>query len=314
MMPSHPFGSNSVITQQINDPDFNVFYIGFDLNREGEFEYRWVPFINTLQNVILEFALGYTTKIDPTRVASLLCDAANAIYKIDEFCEVRDRCENDLDIDDEDLALKYLKRGEFGELILHLLLRDYHNTIPLISKIYFKDSFGHTVHGFDAVHVDPDSKTLWLGESKLYTKGKNGVAQLIKDIKEHIEYDYLRDEFSLISKKVLKITNIPDKEYWINLMSENNTLVNVFNRVVLPLACTYSSDVYNDHIQISDEFFSELENEVNELKEYFDSNYTHVYKDYLTIILILFPLKSKKEFVKRMHKKLARLQEISSNE
>jgi hypothetical protein len=34
---------------------------------------------------------------------------------------------------------KDLARGEFGELILHLLLRDFHDTVPLLSKIYFKD-------------------------------------------------------------------------------------------------------------------------------------------------------------------------------
>ena len=34
---------------------------------------------------------------------------------------------------------KYKKRGEFGELILHLILRDFFETVPLLSKIYFKD-------------------------------------------------------------------------------------------------------------------------------------------------------------------------------
>lgn len=34
------------------------------------------------------------------------------------------------------------QRGEFGELLLHLILRDFKGTIPLISKVYFKDSAG----------------------------------------------------------------------------------------------------------------------------------------------------------------------------
>ena len=78
-----------------------------------------------------------------------------------------------------------------------MLLRDFYDSLPLLSKIYFKDSDGHTVHGFDAVHIAPDindkSKfSLWLGESKLYTNGKAGVKALTKDIEEHFNIKYLR--------------------------------------------------------------------------------------------------------------------------
>lgn len=36
--------------------------------------------------------------------------------------------------------MPFKNRGEFGEIILHFLLRDFKNTIPLVSKVYFKDS------------------------------------------------------------------------------------------------------------------------------------------------------------------------------
>lgn len=48
-------------------------------------------------------------------------------------------------------------KKEFIELLLHLLLREYKHTIPLISKVYFKDSAGVPAHGFDAVHITPMS-------------------------------------------------------------------------------------------------------------------------------------------------------------
>jgi hypothetical protein len=61
---------------------------------------------------------------------------------------------------------------------LHLILRDFIKTVPLISKIHLKDSDGMTVHGFDAVHIgncieDSSKKSLYLGESKLYKDGKS---------------------------------------------------------------------------------------------------------------------------------------------
>src|SRR3712207_6996007 len=48
---------------------------------------------------------------------------------------------------------KYSKRGEFGELLLHSVIRDVFHSEPAISKIFFKDSANDTVKGFDAVHV-----------------------------------------------------------------------------------------------------------------------------------------------------------------
>ena len=34
---------------------------------------------------------------------------------------------------------KFKNRGEFGELLLHAIIREMYNTIPAISKIYYKD-------------------------------------------------------------------------------------------------------------------------------------------------------------------------------
>lgn len=52
-------------------------------------------------------------------------------------------------------------------LVLHMFLKEFKNTIPLISKMYFKDSFSQEAKGFDAVHVSQDSLTLWLGETNV---------------------------------------------------------------------------------------------------------------------------------------------------
>ncbi|MYD74906.1 MAG: DUF1837 domain-containing protein [Gammaproteobacteria bacterium] len=47
----------------------------------------------------------------------------------------------------------YAKRGEFGELFLHIAIRQVFQTIPAVSKIYFKDTPNDVVKGFDCVHV-----------------------------------------------------------------------------------------------------------------------------------------------------------------
>ena len=80
---------------------------------------------------------------------------------------------------------KYIRRGEFGELLLYHLLHEYFNADALISKIYFKDNVGLSAHGFDAVHVDSENRILWIGESKLYSSGTSAIDELMKDLSEH---------------------------------------------------------------------------------------------------------------------------------
>lgn len=307
-----PFNSQKIISNVINETTLSTFLVGFDLNDDGSVSYRIKPLVEKLSHVIHEFAFGFHEGegTDNTETLSKLTEAAASIYKIDAFQQVKDVYENSGCIEDT-VEDKYLRRGEFGELILHLLLRDFYETLPLLSKIYFKDSYGHTVHGFDAVHIHEQSRTLWLGESKLYKNGKNGVRALVKDIEEHFKSDYLNSEFIIVSKKLKHFHNIPEKEHWLDLMAKSTTLIDQLDVINIPLLCTYSSDLfskYND--ENSKEFLDEYTREMEELKAYFDKNNNHPLKTRLNIILILFPVQNKEELVKGLHNKLSLLQAL----
>src|SRR5688572_17604783 len=110
---------------------------------------QWLP----------EFALSYSECIglDAGSAVRRIGEAAASIYSSD----------------------KYKRRGEFGEVLLHAVLRQRYSSIPLISKIYFKDSPNDTAKGFDAVHVVHGSSglELWLGEAKFY----GDIAQAMTD-------------------------------------------------------------------------------------------------------------------------------------
>lgn len=310
---STPFGSEKIITHKINETELSTFLVGFDINDQGTREYRINPLIDKLANVIHEFAFGYHegTETSNTETLSKLSEAAKSIYKIDSFQKIKDLCDINESISD-DIDDKYLRRGEFGELILHLLLRDFHKTTPLLSKIYFKDSFGHTVHGFDAVHIQEETKTLWLGESKLYLDGKRGVKALISDIEEHFKSDYLNSEFLIISKKIKHFDNTPNKDYWVDLMSKSTKLIDQLDTINIPLLCTFNSNLFSNHDdESSSEFVDAYIKEMRELKEYFDTNHNHPLKTKLNIILILFPIQNKVTLVKGLHKKLSLIQALS---
>ncbi|MCB0395855.1 MAG: DUF1837 domain-containing protein [Flavobacteriales bacterium] len=279
---SRPFKSEKVIEEQISDATLRAYHVGYDQNR-----FRLQPLANVIAEVIPEFALGHHTggSIPITEIRKRLLEAARTIYNTD----------------------KYSRRGEFGELILHLLLRDFYGSTPLISKIYFKDTANVTVHGFDGVHVVENGAEakLWLGESKLYDSGKAGVKALAGDIRQHLKEDYLRREFTLISRKVPQ--DFPERQKWLDLMDGNQKLDTIYRGITIPVVCTYSSDAINKYDSEVPEYFAEFEKECKQLKEEFDNEVTTTDID---IILLLLPVKSKPELVDELHKRLTNMQEI----
>jgi len=322
------FGSEKIInTTKISD-NLNIYYTGFDLGL-----YRNDDLVKQIQRVIVDFAYGFHEGIlEENYNIDIMRESAKSIYKIKNFSDTKKiYVDDDSEIDDT-IEDKFLRRGEFGELILHLLLRDFYESLPLLSKIYFKDTDGSTVHGFDAVHIAPDindnSKlSLWLGESKLYTDGKAGVKALTKDIEEHFNVEYLRREFALISKKkgnYVALDKFEDLnkqlEYedflkkqaeWYDKLDEKEKLQDILSSVTIPMLCTYSSDTFNRYTdETLADFKKDLEKEIKDIEQHFYDNLTSPIPVDLNILLILFPVPSKKELVKQLHIKLDHLQSI----
>ena len=277
-----PFKSELVIEEKISQPLLKAYHIGFDNN-----EFRLQPLVDIIRKVIPEFSLGYHcgTNIPLTEIVERLKEAAETVYMTD----------------------KYKTRGEFGELILHLLLRDFHKTIPLISKLYFKDSYDVPAHGFDGVQItiDGDVKKLWLGESKLYKVGKAGVCELAKDIEKHVNADYLRREFNLISRKLP--SDIPEILYWRNLMDKHQKLDVIFSNIVVPMVCTYSSELFATHLAETASYLKDFQDECEQLNAEFMKlkPATNV-----EIILMLLPVPCKDRLNTELDKRLKAMQII----
>lgn len=276
-----PFQSDLVLSERISEANLRVYHVGYESNK-----FRLTPLVEVIRKVLPEFAFGYHegTNIPYTEVIERIVEAANVVYLTD----------------------KYKKRGEFGELILHLLLRDWCNTIPLVSKIYFKDAHNATVHGFDGIHItiDRDEKKLWLGESKLYSDGDSGVKELAKDVLNHVNGDYLKKEFELIRRKIP--SEIPEIEHWTDLMHKHKNLDKVFDSIVIPLVCTYTSSIFDNHNDNTNEYFEELE---KECKKHFNTFQANVNTD-VELLLLLLPVPNKDELNSELDKRLKNMQKI----
>lgn len=279
---SRPFKSELVLEERISEATLRAYHVGFDENN-----FRLQPLVDVIRRVIPEFALGYYEgkNVPLTEMVDRLQEAAKTVYLTDN----------------------YQTRGEFGELILHLLLRDFCNTVPLISKIYFKDSHNMTVHGFDGIQItiENDAKKLWLGESKLYKDGKDGVKDLADDLKGHINADYLRKEFELITRKLPN--EVPEIEYWRNLMHKHQTLDRIYSSIVVPMVCTYSSNLFTRHNCETQEYITDFISECQDLRQIFqDKRITTS----VEVILMLLPVPNKDDLNKALDTRLKYMQQI----
>ena len=336
------FNLQSVLEEKISEVYLHGYLIGYDLGK-----YRLDAFADCLLDGIVDFAFGYNTGILDTYDRRKLKEAAQSLYKIKGYEEAK--CiylDNDGELpagaSDEvkkifaDYEAATVKKGEFGELLLHVILRDYFNTVPLLSKIYFKDTDGFAVHGFDAVHIGPDindnsKDSLYLGESKIYATGEGGVKALVGDIKDHYVRDFLDREFVLVSKKKDAYTPIATyvdkntkdeyseylsrKDKWMDELKavgeHQHKLQDLLGSVTIPLICTYESELFKKYANDGEgSFAQDYEAEVRSLKAAFDEDIKKIPNvagepepTTLNMVLLLLPIPSKEELIKILHKK-----------
>lgn len=240
----------------------------------ADYLFEWLP----------EFALKYSELEDLNSASAmrLIKKAATTVYTTD----------------------KYQKRGEFGELLLHAVLREVFDSQPAISKIFFKTSTNDTVKGFDAVHVVESDGILelWLGEVKFYKNVNSAIAEVVKELEVHTDGDWLRKEFIAIDSKV--DSRWSHAKAFQDLISRRTSLDVLFKRICIPVLLTYESDCVKKFSAICDEYTSELTAELEGIFKQFSSKPL----PNVRIHLFLVPIHEKKSLIEVLHKKLEGLQ------
>lgn len=245
-------------------------------------EWRYEAFASFLFEWLVEFTTSFSDlrKLSVGNMVRMVNRAACTVYNTD----------------------KYGKRGEFGELMLHAILRELFNTEPAVSKLYYKSAVNDTVKGFDAVHVRKSSVgdvELWLGEVKFYTLISEAIRSVTSEIVEHIEASKMREEFMCVGKHV--DSDWEFAPYVNKLFDRNTSLDTIFKVVCIPVLLTYESDIVKDATTVSNEFLSALKDEFYTIAKDFRSKAP---TDRVKILLILLPLKSKEKLVATLNEKL----------
>jgi hypothetical protein len=286
----HPDAFLNVIFHEVGDAgDDMALCAGFERghwrnDQLADHVMEWLP----------EFALDYSelSEISHANALRMTKKAAKIVYQTE----------------------KYGLRGEFGEVLLHIAIRQVYETLPAVSKIYYKSAVNETVKGFDAVHVVKrgDDLELWIGETKFYEKLSRAIYDVSKEIADHLETDYLRSEFILIKNKIDIMW--PEAEELKSLLHENTSLDEVFKRVCIPILLTYDSDVVGKSHVCDDEYKESIKNELmsaylslrSKLNSEFKNKFSQDFP--LTAHVILVPLKEKKKLIAALDARLKALQ------
>lgn len=201
---------------------------------------------------------------------------------------------------------KFEKRGEFGELLLHVVLKQVVKTLPAISKIYYKDADNDTVKGFDAVHVvvADDQLELWLGEVKFYEDITVAIRDVVAELHKHTDAQYLRREFYAIQNKLDDAW--PHAAKLKALLHDNTSLDTVFSALCVPVLLTYDSATTASHDSYCQPYVDALTAEMRKIHGRFVTKRLPPVR----IHLFLIPTATKKALIAKLDDKLKTWQRI----
>lgn len=274
------------LTVRVHDLSPKCGLTGLCVGFEGD-EWRFSQFARHILEWLPEFALRHSemTDINSGNAVQMIRDAAKRVYE----------------------SKKFESRGEFGELFLHAAIRQVFDSVPAISKIYYKSSLNETVKGFDAVHVvgPPESLELWLGEAKFYTDIDSAINAVVKELQDHTDTSYLRGEFLLIKGKI--DPTWPHVAALQALLSENRSLDEVFSRACIAVLLTYDSDCLAAHTSVGGTYPQDFETEIRKHHSSFSSKQL---PENVEIHLFLLPLKTKEKLLTALEERLKAWQQI----
>nr|VFK23937.1 MAG: protein of unknown function (DUF1837) [Candidatus Kentron sp. LFY] len=251
-------------------------------------QWRYSAFADYIMEWLPEFCLNSKERDELSHESAVksLRKAANLVYQTD----------------------KYAKRGEFGEFFLHAAVRCVFDSLPAISKLFYESSMNNTVKGFDCVHVvgPLNDLELWLGEVKFYKRVSKAIRDVVSEIGEHLETNFLRKEFILIGNKLNEQDSYTAAVQ--KLISERTSLDKIFKRICIPVLLTYESNAVEQHTAVTEEYNREFCDEINHHFETFRKKAANLPQ--VRIHLFLFPLEDKERLITALHEKLKAWQKI----
>jgi hypothetical protein len=282
---------------------FSRLVLSFDCSQAGYSSYAVVPYH-------LEYESG------AYRQEELIAVLRDALPHFGLTHEEYLRLKNDDDIGEMyRLAMsriskaKAFKKGDYGELLLFLMLYFNYDAQRFVTKVRLRSSSKDQIKGFDCAHFtvsDSDEVRLWLGEVKFYKSFSGAIKDVCDEIQEHIDEGYLKDEFSILCPNIEANHNVDLPEIIEEYLDNSVPLDQV--KIVIPALVTYETALIKKYQSI-DEFFRErFEKHFQQQFKYIEENVEITLPNNIEVFFVLLPLedvaaiKNKLDFFEQVYR------------
>lgn len=210
--------------------------------------------------------------------------------------------------------------GEMGEVFLYGIMKEYYNALPIVPKIFYKQSRKVNAYGADSVHVTiEDNKChLWLGESKFYQDIGDAIRKAIESIKETLTTDKLKAEKKYISELKTLRKYLEDNEKNLTcdivddfekLCNRNSSIDDLKKILHVPISIIYECQTTNTFDILNEDYKEQIKKEHHKHCQKIIKNIQEGLGDvcYLNEIkfhIILFPVPNKNKIVELFQEKV----------
>lgn len=259
----------------------HVFCAGFELG-----SWRCEPYATHLVEWLPDYALTEDELADfhAGNAYAKLREAAIRVYK----------------------TLDHKKRGEVGEISLHLICRDFFETIPISPRVFYKSSSNDVVKAFDLVHarVKADGGVeVWLGESKFYTDPAQAISAAVSSISEHLDAGFLNAQKLILGPQIPKGT--PNYDAVRKLFKSQTSIDELLNSAIFVVGIFCESSAISGIAEKTDKYVEKAIEEVNGLRSRLLSSGL---QDVVKLLLVYVPLATKKGLADSFDARLKGLQ------
>lgn len=184
------------------------------------------------------------------------------------------------------------KKGDYGELLLFLILESFYPARKFVTKIKLRSSLGEEIKGYDCAHFSVEEGgqiCLWLGEAKFHQSFGGAIAKAVESVNDHLNIKSLKDELSILEGNIdIEGAEGEKLEDYLNSGISIEAM-----KFKVPVLLTYDSACIPKHTSICDEFKQELEIELGKRYKTIEGH-TITIPDNVELHFIVLPLETVK--------------------
>lgn len=199
--------------------------------------------------------------------------------------------------------------SELCEILLYGIMKEYYSALPVVPKIFYKQTFNDNAKGADSVHIvikdNGNDFSLWFGEAKFYKSIDGAIINAIKSVDNFLRND---NQIKKENRIITSVSDIDKMNLSIELVEKikstlngKNSLDNIKPIINIPILLLHECGITKETKELTDEYKNNIISfHKDKANKYFEKQVEKMsdifkYAD-IKFHLILFPIPDKKNY------------------